>query len=204
MDAVSATQAITQKPLFDPTYLNLEYVFNKIATSLSGVINLIINPHTWNVIGVISVLISILCLVVIIFSLVRMYEIQVFDREEIDHEIAHALARDREREKKLNPRWKYILTLVESPNESDWRMSIVESDALLEETLRDRGLVGNSMSELLEEAQTNGYQNVQGVWDAHIIRNKIAHEGQNFPLTQVEARRIIKLYQNIFEELDVV
>lgn len=204
MDAPNAVQTITEKPLFDPTYLNLEYVFNRIANSISGIVNIIFDPHTWSVIGTVSVIISVLCLIIIIFSLVRMYEIQVFDREEIDHEIAHALARDREREKKLNPRWKYILTLVESPNESDWRVSIMESDSLLEETLRGKGLMGNTMSELLEEAQSNGYQNIQGAWDAHIIRNKIAHEGQIFPLTQIEARRIIKLYQNIFEELDVI
>ncbi len=204
MDTTNAVQAITEKPLFDPTYLNIEYVFNKIANSIGPIFDFITNPHTWSVIGTISVMISILSLVIIIFSLVRMYEIQMFDKEEIDHEIAHALARDREREKKLNPRWKYILTLVESPNESDWRVSIIESDTLLEETFRERGLVGNTMSELLEEAKMNGYRYIQGAWEAHVIRNKIAHEGQNFPLTQIEARRVIKLYQNIFEELDVI
>ncbi len=204
MDAVTAAQQITEKPLFDPTYLNIEYVFNKVANSISGFINLILDPHTWSVVGTVSVIISVLCLVIIIFSLVRMYEIQVFDREEIDHEIAHALARDREREKKLNPRWKYILTLVESPNESDWRVAIIESDSLLEETLRDKGLVGDTMSELLDEAQANGYQRIQDAWDAHIVRNKIAHEGQSFPLTQIETRRVTRLYQNIFEELEVI
>ena len=204
MDTSSALQTVTEKPLFDPTYLNLEYVFDRIANSVNPAISLITDPHTWSVLGTISVFISILSLVIIIFSLVRMYEIQIFDKEEVEHEIAHALARDREREKNLNPRWKYILTLVESPNESDWRVSIIESDSLLDETLRSLGLVGDTLSELLEEAQSNDYQSINGVWDAHIIRNKIAHEGQSFPLTQIEARRIIKLYQNTFEELGVI
>jgi hypothetical protein len=195
---------VAQKPLFDPTYLNLEYVFNKVADSIAPVINAITNVHTWSVIGIISVLISILCLSVILFSLVRMYEIQVFDAEEIEHEINHALAREKERERTLNPRWKYIGTLVESPNESDWRMSIMEADSLLEETLKERGLVGSSMAELLEEAKSNGYSDVQSAWDAHLIRNKIAHEGSDYPLSQVEARRVIKLYQNVFESLDVI
>lgn len=197
-------QPLTEKPLFDPTYLNIEYVFDKAANSINPFIAFITDPHTWSTLGIISVSISILCLVIIIFSLVRMYEIQVFDKEEINHEIAHALARDKEKERNLNPRWKYILTLVESPNENDWRVAILESDTLLEETFRDRGLVGNTMSELLEEARLNGYQDVQGAWDAHTIRNRIAHEGQDFPLTQIETRRVLKLYQNIFEDLKVI
>ena len=133
-----------------------------------------------------------------------MYEIQVFDAEEIEHEIKHALAKQKERERDLNPRWKYILTLIESPNESDWRVAIIEADTLLENSLKERGLVGDTMSELLEEAKSNGYPSIQNAWDAHLIRNKIAHEGIDFSITQVEGRRIIKLYQNIFEDLEVI
>lgn len=197
-------QPLTQKPLFDPTYLNMEYIFGKAANSIQPIISFITDPHTWSTLGIISVSISILALVIIVFSLVRMYEIQVFDREEIEHEIHEAMARDKETERLLNPRWKYILTLLESPNESDWRVAIMESDSLLEEALRNRGLSGETMSELLEEAKDNGYGNIQNAWDAHLIRNKIAHEGQSFPLTQVETRRIIKLYQNVFEDLEVI
>lgn len=204
MQPTTPIDTLTQKPLFDPTYLNIEYVFDKIANSLQSAYFIVTDAHTWEVIGIISISISILALIIIIFSLVRMYEIQVFDREEIEHEINHALAKDKEKERTLNPRWKYVMTLIESPNESDWRVSIMEADSLLEETFKERGLVGNTMSELLEEAKLNGYSSIQNAWDAHLIRNKIAHEGSDYPLTQVEGRRIIKLYQNVFEGLGVI
>ena len=80
----------------------------------------------------------------------------------------------------------------------------IESDTLIEEAFRERGLVGNTMSELLEEAKMNGYSSIQSAWDAHLVRNKIAHEGLNYPVTQVEVRRVIKLYQNVFEDLQVI
>lgn len=204
MQPTNNIQSLTQQPLFDPTYVNVEYFFDKAANGAGPFFDFITSAKTWEIIGIISVLISILALVIIIFSLVRMYEIQVFDRDEIEHEINHALAKDKEAERVLNPRWKYILTLIESPNESDWRVSIIEADTLLEESLSDRGLVGNNMSELLEEAKSNGYHGIQNAWDAHLIRNRIAHEGQNFPLSQVEGRRVIKLYQNVFEALEVI
>ena len=175
MQSATGVQTIVDKPLFDPTYLNIEYIFNKIASSIQPTINLLTNPSTWGTIGTISAIVSIIFLSIIIFSLVRMYEIQVFDKKEIEHEISHALAKTKEKERELNPRWKYILTLLESPNESDWRVAIIESDTLLEEAFRERGLVGNTMSELLEEAKMNGYSSIQSAWDAHLVRNKIAH-----------------------------
>jgi hypothetical protein len=204
MQPANGVQTIVDKPLFDPTYLNIEYVFNKIAGSIQPTINFFTNPSTWGTIGTVSAVISIIFLSIIIFSLVRMYEIQVFDKEEIDHEIKHALAREKERDRDMNPRWKYILTLLESPNESDWRVAIIESDTLLEEAFRERGLVGNTMSELLEEGKMNGYSSIQSAWDAHLVRNKIAHEGLNYPITQVEVRRVVRLYQNVFEDLQVI
>lgn len=197
-------QTITEKPLFDPTYLNIEYVFNRIYNAAGPIWDTLTNPHTWSVIGVISVCLSILFIFIIIFSLVRLIEIQIFDAMEIEHEINHALAKDKETDRTTNPRWKYIQTLIDSPNESDWRISILEADTLLEESFKERDIAGDTMAELLEEAKTNGYPNIQGAWDAHIIRNKIAHEGQDFPLSQIEGRRVIKLYQNIFEDLKVI
>jgi hypothetical protein len=204
MQPTAPIDSLTQQPLFDPTYLNIEYFFDKIANSIGPIYDFITNPQTWQNIGIISACISILCLVIIIFSLVRMYEIQVFDKEEIEHEINHALAQDKERDMNLNPKWKYILTLTESPNESDWRVAIMEADSLLEESFKERGLIGNTMAELLEEGKLNGYSNMQSAWDAHLIRNKIAHEGLDYPITQIESRRVIKLYQNVFEGLGVI
>lgn len=197
-------QTVTQKPLFDPTYLNIEYFFDKLANGIAPVVDIIKNPNTWSTLGVLSVLISMLCIFIIIFSLVRLYEIQVFDAKEIEHEINHALAKDKETDKSQNPRWKYILTLVESPNDSDWRIAIIEADSLLEESFKEKDLIGNNMSELLEDAKSNGYPSIQSAWDAHLVRNRIAHEGQEFSLTQVEVRRVIKLYQNIFEDLNII
>jgi len=197
-------QTVTQQPLFDPTYLNIEYVFNKIYNAIGPIWGRITDPHTWSVIGIISVSISILCIFIIIFSLVRLIEIQIFDAKEIDHEINHALAKDKETDRSTNPRWKYIQTLIDSPNESDWRIAILEADTLLEESFKELDIVGNTMAELLEEAKTNGYPHIGDAWDAHIVRNKIAHEGTDFPLSQIEGRRVIKLYQNIFEDLKVI
>ena len=200
----TAIQSALDKPLFTPNYLNMEYVFGKIVGIAQPVINFLGNPGTWSTIGIISAFISIICIALIIFSLVRLVEIQIYDKEEIKHEIHNALMKQKEKERNTNPRWHYIQTLIESPNESDWRVAIIEADSLMEEILKERGIAGDTVSELLEGAKGSGYRSIQDAWDAHLVRNQIAHEGLDFPLSQIEGRRVIKMFQNFFEELRVI
>ena len=75
---------------------------------------------------------------------------------------------------------------------------------MLEELLREKGMEGDTVSELLEEARSNGYASMQDAWEAHLVRNKIAHQGSEFPVSQIEARRVIRMFQNFFEELRVI
>lgn len=201
----SALTPLTQKPLFDPTYLSIEYVFNKIISVIQPVINFLTNPNTWIVLGFISSLISVFLIAIIIFCLVRMREIQDHEHEEIAHEIHTAAARRQAATQNINPRWHYILTLIESPNESDWRVGIIEADSMLEETLKDKGYAGDTLGQILENMQKGGgLSSIQYAWDAHLIRNKIAHSGSEFSLSQIEARRASKMFQNVFEELRVI
>jgi len=204
MDQGQGLKPLVQKPLFDPTYLNIEYVFNKILGIINPIINFFTNGNTWHNLGILSMFLSIVCIAIIIFSLVRMREIQIHEKHELDHEITEALARDSESARSQNPRWHYILTLVESPNESDWRVAIIEADSMLEELLRDRGFQGDTVSELLEEAKSGGFATIQSAWDAHLVRNQIAHQASGFSITQIEARRVIKMFQNTFEELRAI
>lgn len=198
------TESILDQTTFTPSYLNIEYIFVKIVEYGRIVIDFIIDKNLWSVIGVISAFLSIIFLGIIIFSIVRMFEIQADDKYQTDKAIREANLRRKERERKTNPRWHYIQTLIESPNESDWRVAIMEADSLMEEVLKDRGISGDSVSELLEGAKSSGYMRIQDAWDGHLVRNQIAHQGSDFSLSQVEGRRVIKLYQNFFEELRVI
>lgn len=189
---------------FDPNYINLYAVFDKVLPFFQSVMRSVFDPHLWTTLGYISVSISLLCITIIIFSIVRMFEIQYHEDDEIEHEIREALARDAERERNENPRWKYIQKLVDSPNESDWRVAIIEADTMLNELLEDRGYSAPTLAEKLKQADAGTFSNLQNAWDAHNMRNKIAHEGSDLSITELEARRTIKMYQNVFEELRAI
>lgn len=204
MEQTTILQSALDKPLFTPNYLNIEYVFSKIVNAIGPVWAFLTDPNTWSMLAIISALLVIIFLGIIIFSLVRMVEIQIYDKEEIAHEIHSALLRQKEKDRNANPRWHYIQTLIESPNESDWRVAIIEADSMMEEVLKEKGLTGGTVSELLESAKDSGYRSIQDAWDAHLVRNQIAHVGSDFPISQIEGRRVIKMFQNFFEELRIV
>jgi len=199
-------QTILNAPLLflDSLFVSIKNIFFNLVHFFTPVYNFFIDPHTWSVLGVISNFLVIIFFGLIIFSLIRLFEIQASEKKEIDHEIHEAFLRQQEVDRNANPRWHYIQTLIESPNESDWRVAIIEADSLLEESLQEKGLSGNTVSELLESAKESGYRSIQDAWDAHLVRNQIAHEGSDYPISQVEGRRVIKMFQNFFEEIRVV
>jgi hypothetical protein len=193
-----------QLSFLENTNSNIDTYFGKTLEIIQAILLFIFNAHTWSVIGIISSVLSVFFIGIIIFSLIRLFEIQAEEDGHINHEIHEALEKMKEKEKNENPRWHYVRTLGESPSESDWRVAIIESDSMLEEALKMKGFSGGSVSELLEAARESGYRSLQNAWDAHLVRNQIAHLGVDFPLSQVEARRVIHLYQNFFEEIGII
>lgn len=100
-----------------------------------------------------------------------------------------------------HPRFAIIQGYLSSKSEALWRIGILEADNMLEEILRDRGYVGETVSDMLKNAH---FRTVQMAWDAHGVRNRIAHEGSDFQLTEREAKRAFLLYESVFRELKAI
>jgi hypothetical protein len=103
-----------------------------------------------------------------------------------------------------NPRWKLVLAHISSDNPSDWRLAILEADIILEETLDKAGYVGETVGDKLKNAERRPFSSLNAAWEAHKIRNAIAHEGQGFELNQREASRTLSLFEGVFRELGSV
>jgi hypothetical protein len=104
----------------------------------------------------------------------------------------------------INPKWQRVLDHIESNNENDWRLSILEADIMLDDLLDTLNLPGDTMGEKLKAVAKGDFKTLDNAWEAHKVRNQIAHEGSDFILTQREARRIVELYRSIFEEFKIV
>jgi hypothetical protein len=104
----------------------------------------------------------------------------------------------------VNPGWQRIVDHVESQNENDWRQAIIEADIMLDDLLDKLSLPGETMAEKLKAVEKSDFLTLDNAWEAHKIRNQIAHEGAQYMLTQREARRVIELYRSIFDEFKMI
>jgi hypothetical protein len=103
-----------------------------------------------------------------------------------------------------NERWEHIEILVSSENPGDWRIAIIEADVALHELVRSMGYDGDTLGDMLKGVEKSDFTTLDLAWEAHKMRNRIAHQGSDFILTQREAKRIINLYRQVFEEFDVI
>lgn len=103
-----------------------------------------------------------------------------------------------------NPKWENILDQIESLNENDWKLAILEADIMLADILDRLPLPGETIGDKLKAVEESDFTTVDNAWEAHKIRNQIAHEGSSFMLNQREARRVIGLYRTVFEEFHVI
>jgi hypothetical protein len=101
-------------------------------------------------------------------------------------------------------RWQDLLDTAMSAEPKRWRESVVEADGMLGELLTKLGYHGQTTSEQMRSIPDGAFVTLPQAWEAHRIRNFIAHKSSNFILTQREAFRVMKLYEQVFEEFDFI
>jgi len=92
----------------------------------------------------------------------------------------------------------------DSENPNDWKLAIIEADIILDDALKQKGYPGTSLGERLKSLSSQELRSLQDAWEAHKIRNRIAHDGADFVLTKHIAQETIGRYQRVFSELGVV
>jgi len=100
----------------------------------------------------------------------------------------------------VNPRWQRVLDHVNSENPNDWRLAILEADIILEEMLQKMGYRGESVGDKLKTIEASDFTSIDAAWEAHKVRNMIVHQGSDFLITGREAKRVVDLYRQVFEE----
>lgn len=108
------------------------------------------------------------------------------------------------KEEAKNARWEKVVELSNSSNPSDWRLAIIEADVMLEERLSAMGLLGDSVGDMLKSVGEGDMVTLDAAWEAHKVRNRIAHSGSEFDLNERETRRTISLFEAVLKELKVI
>jgi len=158
----------------------------------------------WNIYSVIAIVLSLLFLWGFIYAKIRYTQLLAVHMQQIrDEEMAwqqaygHGAAAE-------NSRWSDVTTHIASENPNDWRLAIIEADIMLEQVLDDAGYAGSTIGDKLKSANTSAFRTVQDAWDAHKVRNQIAHAGSDFVLTKRIAQEVIVKYERVFREFDAL
>jgi len=200
MDITNNIQNVN-KP-FEPTFLNIEFFFNKVfdvLDTLSNVISKSLDLYINPLLIPIFIFLSIVFFLGIIFLIFKIYQIRKKEKESLAGFLQKTTGHDEK-----NERWEMVLNHLESQNPTDWRMAILEADNILEDMVKKMGYDGENLGERLKAVEVSDFNNLQNAWEAHKVRNKIAHEGSGFDLTKKEANRIIQLYEKVFREFEFI
>lgn len=103
-----------------------------------------------------------------------------------------------------NERWERVVAHMNSANPNDWKFAILEADIILGELLEAMSYQGETIADRLKRVERSDMRTLEAAWEAHKVRNVIAHEGGDFVITEREARRVVGLYREVFEEFHYI
>lgn len=180
-------------------YLNLEYFFRLLYEARNGPFSmdgvLAWAGDVWEIAGSVAFVFTLAAIVILIYSTLRL--------RHLHHEEHHlyGTVHDGSLETQVDHRrFAHVMSLIESPNESDWRQAIIEADIMLDDLMKQLGYEGDTLGERLKKADPGRFKTLDNAWAAHKVRNEIAHQGSAFKLTNHLAYRTIKQYESVFRE----
>ena len=100
-------------------------------------------------------------------------------------------------------KWEEILTHISSTREFEWKFAIIEADKLVDEMLKSARYPGETMGERLVSIDKAQMESLDGLWEAHKLRNRIVHD-TNYFMRYAEAKRAINFYEKTLRELGIL
>lgn len=202
----------------EPVFLNLEYLFFLIYRVVARIGAFIFSINFLILLKIIATIVVILLIVAVIFLLVRLYELKKEDEEKerilnankvstyasLTPSSTTSVDTVSSPSPKQNETWRHVRELLLSDNQSEWRLAIIEADIYMDRTLDSKGFHGETVGDKLKAISPAQLASVQIAWEAHKVRNRIAHDGSAFTLTMPEARRVLSYYEIVFRDLGVI
>ncbi len=148
----------------------------------------------------ISIPLSVFFFVALIYCVERLKIIRKKEEEMYDLKVVPAYEEAPMADIAMAKRWESVKKHAESNIPSDWRQAIIEADIILDDLLSKMGYRGDSVGEKLKRVAKGDFKSLDDAWEAHKVRNQIAHEGSDFALNEHDARETIGRYRRVFEE----
>lgn len=192
--------------VFGSKYFDVGYLFDQALKYLKQFFVFITNDQITSIAKGVLFFFSLFFLTIICYAIVRLFEIRTKERRHLQEEIKKYAENKAEYAKRLheeaggskNVHWGQVLSYLFSQHKSDWKLAIIEADMMLDGLMGQLGFKGESLGDKLKSANQENFPKLTIAWEIHTIRNRIAHEGLAFELSQHEAKRVVALYEQIF------
>lgn len=193
-------------------YLDPGFWFGKEVSFFDQLSIFVNDPSVIETYRIILSLFSIFFIAIIFYTIIRLFEIRKKEKMHLHHEMEEYARHNKEKERSMaegdaiskNERWRAVLQLLFSTSSNDWKLSILEADAMLDLLLTNLGFQGENLGEKLKKAGEQGFRQLSSAWEVHSLRNRIAHESSIFELSHHEAKRVIAIYELIFREFGYI
>jgi hypothetical protein len=158
----------------------------------------------WPVWKIIAIILSLLSIIGIIYNMRKLHAINIEENKIFNPPVGASVSNNEPVAEIKNEKWEKVIKYANSNNPSDWRLAIIEADVILDELLKTLGYVGESIGDMLKSVDKSDFLSLDDAWEAHKVRNSIAHTGQNFELNERETKRVVGLFEKVFKEFEVI
>ncbi len=104
--------------------------------------------------------------------------------------------------KAIQARWAEVERMAEAGGEMNVKIAVMEADKLLDHALKAMAMPGKTLGDRLKFAAYR-YPKIRNVWNAHRLRNSLAHEA-SFYLDPGLARRAIRDFKEALQTLTLL
>lgn len=104
---------------------------------------------------------------------------------------------------KVGRKWRRIMARLETGNEAEYKLCIMEADAMLDELLKNMKIGGKTIEDRLLMLNRIVIPNIEELRNSHRVRNNIVYD-PDYRLTLAEARRTLEEYEKAFRTLDLL
>ncbi|MBU3934725.1 hypothetical protein KKC00_02080 [Patescibacteria group bacterium] len=95
---------------------------------------------------------------------------------------------------KIIRRWKGIQKRIDTGDEHEYKLAVVEADDLLRDVLEDKGFKGETFEEIMGKAKKISIPEIDDILEAHKVRDSIVHD-PNYKLDADRAKHLLGIYE---------
>lgn len=103
---------------------------------------------------------------------------------------------------KYRSKWLRIEQLLSRDQPASYQLAILEADKLLDHALKESGIAGKTMGERMKTFNSR-WSNANNAWNAHKLRNRIAHES-DVAISFDQTRQVLGYFKQALKDVGAI